>query len=100
MILYNVTIGIDTDLESVWLDWMIKSHIPKVMNTGFFLSYEIYKVLSHDDEGTSYSVQYRAESMDKLDAYLNGPAPDLINEHMEQFRNRHVAFRSVLEKVG
>jgi len=100
MIIYNVTVGIDTDIESDWLNWMVDIHIPKVMETGFFLSFEIYKVLSHEDEGCSYSVQYRAESMDKLDAYLNGPAPSLIKEHLDQFRDRHVAFRSVLEKVG
>ena len=48
MILYNVTVGIDADVEQEWLIWMIHEHIPKVIATEMFESYEIYKVLSHD----------------------------------------------------
>jgi len=100
MILYNVTIGIDSDVEQEWIRWMLDEHIPRVMSTQMFISYEMYKVLSHDAEGASYSIQYKAESMDHLDNYLNGPGPALIKEHIDRFKNKHVAFRTVLEKVS
>ncbi len=100
MILYNVTVGIDSDVEQEWIQWMREEHIPKVMETNMFTTFEMYKILSHDDEDASYSIQYKAESMDHLDSYLNGPGPSLIKEHIDRFKDKHVAFRTVLEKVG
>ncbi len=40
MILYNVTVGIDSDVEQEWIHWMLEEHIPKVMGTKMFISYE------------------------------------------------------------
>ena len=31
MIIYNVTISIDKEAETHWLDWMKNTHIPDVM---------------------------------------------------------------------
>ena len=42
MILYNVTISIDTSVEEDWLQWMKEIHIPDVMNTGLFIDNKIY----------------------------------------------------------
>lgn len=100
MVIYNVTVGVDQHVEQEWLSWMIDQHIPNVMKTGMFESYEIFKVLSHEDEGSSYAIQYRANAMSEIERYINEFAPALIQEHMERFKDRHVAFRSLLEKVG
>ncbi|MCH7512484.1 MAG: DUF4286 family protein [Bacteroidetes bacterium] len=100
MILYNVTVGIDSDAEQEWLEWMKKVHIPKVMATGMFQRYDMYKVLSQEGEGASYSIQYISDSMEKVEQYLNDFAPALVKEHLERYRNKHVAFRTLLEKVG
>ncbi len=99
MVLYNVTVGIDSAVEEEWLQWMKDVHIPEVMATGMFERYDLYKVLSHEGEGASYSVQYIAENMDKIDRYLTQFAPDLMKAHMERFRDRHVAFRTLLERI-
>ena len=101
MILYNVTVGIDRDVEQEWLEWMIDVHIPDVMSTGLFKSYQIYKMLSQEEEeGPSYSIQYFAEDMNHIELYLEEHAPGLIQKHMALFKNKHVAFRSLLEKIG
>jgi len=36
MIMYNVTVMVEEDLATAWLDWMNQTHIPEVMATGFF----------------------------------------------------------------
>jgi len=100
MILYNVTVGIDSDVEKEWLQWMMGEHIPHVMATGMFTSFDMYKVLTHEGDGASYSIQYQSDSMDKVERYLNEFAPDLVREHLDKYRNKHVAFRTLLEKVG
>lgn len=101
MILYNVTIGIDADAEKEWLEWMKKEHIPNVMKTGLFLEYKIFKVLSDETEeqSISYSIQYFARTLDKVVDYLNNHAPALVEEHRVRYKNKHVAFRTLLEQA-
>jgi hypothetical protein len=100
MLLYNVTVGVDKDIEQEWLVWMKEKHIPDVLETGMFISSKIYKVLHDQDDGTvSYSVQYFAKSIDQVQRYLEVYAPALIEEHRQKFHNRHVAFRTLLEEV-
>ncbi|MBL7859173.1 MAG: DUF4286 family protein [Cyclobacteriaceae bacterium] len=100
MLLYNVTIGIDKDVEEEWLHWMKTRHIPDVMNTGMFLDSKIYKVLhDHEEETTSYSVQYFVETIQHMQQYLALHAPALMAEHRERFANKHVAFQTLLEEV-
>jgi hypothetical protein len=100
MILYNVTVGVDLDTEIEWLEWMKSKHIPDVMATGYFEKFEMYKVLGEQQEETvSYSVQYFSDSIDKVVEYLNKRAPALSEEHRNKFKDRHVAFRTLLESV-
>lgn len=100
MVLYNVTVGIDLDVEEEWLNWMKVKHIPDVMATGQFIEYKIFKVLNQDNEdSTSYSIQYFAESIDKVVHYLDNHAPQFVEELRQRFPNKHVAFRTLLEQV-
>lgn len=101
MILYNVTVGIDLDTETEWLTWMHQEHIPRVMATGYFNKFHVYKVLGQEEEATvSYSVQYFADSLDKVVEYLDKEAPSLAEEHRLRFKDKHVAFRTLLEEIS
>ncbi len=100
MILYNVTVGIDKLAEKDWLLWMSEDHIPKIMATGFFNDFKVFKVLSHEDtETSSYSVQYFSDSLDKIEDYLENHAPALASEHQLRFKDKHAVFRTLLEEV-
>ena len=100
MILYNVTVGIDKDVEEDWLHWMRQTHIPEVMATGKFLHYKIFKVLGHEEgENTSYSIQYFADAIENVVDYLNNDAPALVEAHRQKYKDKHVAFRTLLEEL-
>lgn len=100
MILYNVTVNIEKAVEAEWLTWMKSHHIPKVLATGMFTHNKIYKLLLEtENEDATYSVQYYAESIGHLEKYLEHHAPALIQEHMDRYRHKHVAFRTVLQEV-
>ena len=100
MVLYNETVGIDSETEQEWLKWMQEDQIPKVMATGYFTEFKIYKVLSQEDEASvSYSVQYFSENLHQVVEYLNTAAKALAEDHMRKFKNRHVAFRTLLQQV-
>ena len=100
MLLYNMTIGIDRDIEKEWLQWIRDVHIPQVMDTGLFTSSKMFRVLhDNEDETISYSIQYFAESIEHVNQYLQIFAPKFVGEHRLKFFNKHVAFQTLLEEV-
>jgi hypothetical protein len=100
MILYNITINVENAVHDEWLDFMTNHHIRDVMNTGMFTENRMYKVLGDEDSGgTTYSIQYLCETMEKFRQYEDIYAPALRNDHDSRFRNKFVAFRTLLEKV-
>ena len=48
MVIYNVTLSIDTSVSSEWLAWMRQTHIVEIMKTGCFMECRLSKV--HGEE--------------------------------------------------
>ena len=46
MLLYNVTVGIDKELEQEWIDWMKQQYIPVVMKTEMFTRLVMESILT------------------------------------------------------
>jgi hypothetical protein len=101
MILYNVTVNIENDVASEWLQWMQEVHIPDVMKTGLFVEYKLFRLLTEVEEntGTTYSVQYFAKTMADYQLYQEKFAKDLQFEHSRRYKGKFVAFRSLLESL-
>lgn len=100
MLLYNITIGIDKEVEGEWLEWMKAEHIPEVMKTNLFYDFKIYKVLQDQDEDNiSYSVQYLAQTLDHVTLYFEKFAPSILEKLRLRFKDKHVAFMTLLEEV-
>ncbi|UXX80270.1 DUF4286 family protein [Reichenbachiella carrageenanivorans] len=100
MILYNVTVSLEENIEPVWLQWMKQDHIPKVMETGLFVDRKIFKLLSHEQEGAiTYAIQYFADTIEQINIYQTKHAEALQAEHDEKFKDKFVAFRTMLEHV-
>ena len=73
--------------------------LPKVMSTEKFVEYKMFRLLNAEDEGATYSIQYFANTIMDLESYLEQDAPALIQEHFQHFKDKHVAFRTMLEQV-
>jgi len=100
MLIYNVTTGVDKAIEQEWLIWMKEVHIPQVMKTKMFLGYRIYRVLTAEDADTvSYAIQYQAQSISKIEHYLDKFAPALRDDAKKKFGEGAVSFRTLLEEV-
>ena len=98
MIIYNVTVNIDNELADEWLQWMKEVHVPEVMRTGMFITNSIYKILADEDSGgKSFSVQYACEDMQKYEEYREKYAAALQADHAKKYKDRFVAFRTLLE---
>lgn len=101
MVLYNVTVNIDSDVEQDWISWMKETHIPQVMETGYFIEHRMMKMLSEapDETGSTYAIQYLAESLGHLETYLEKVAPKLQKQSIIRYGTKMAAFRTVLEEV-
>ncbi len=99
MIVYSVTVNIDSSIHEDWLAWMKSKHIPDVMATGYFTDYRLLKVISRqeDEEGVSYNIQYTCSSMADLHHYQVEKAPALQKEHSDRYDGKFAAFRTLLE---
>ena len=100
MIIYSVTISIDETVEEEFVQWMRKSHIPDVMNTGQFISCRFSKLTSHKEENTmNFSAQYTCHSTKELNEYKNKYAAELQKKSLEKFADKMHAFRTELEVI-
>lgn len=99
MIIYSVTVTIDAEVESAWLPWMHRQHIPDVMATGYFTSVQFTRLLEPEpEEGTAtFNIQYACDSLERYVMYRELESPRLQAEHTERFKDRFVAFRTILE---
>ncbi|MCX2496363.1 DUF4286 family protein [Pedobacter sp. PF22-3] len=100
MFLYNVTLILDATAAEDWLQWMQDIHIPQVMATGMFVSNRLLKVVDSPNEGVTYCSQYVVETLDNYNKYQETFAPALQAELNEKYKNRFVAYRSLMEFVA
>ncbi len=99
MYIYNVTVNIADDVHNEWVTWMKETHIPDVMKTGCFIDKQMVKVLYVEDEGHTYSIQYKFLEMIDIEKYNKEFAPKLQAEHSAKFINKYAAFRTLLQIV-
>ncbi|MBB6237138.1 hypothetical protein HDC90_001756 [Pedobacter sp. AK013] len=99
MFLYNVTLILDDAIAEEWLQWMQDVHIPEVMATGMFVSNRLLKVIDSPNEGVTYCTQYVAETLEQYNKYQEEFAPALQADLNERYKNRFVAYRSLMEFI-
>lgn len=100
MLLYNVSVKIASDVENEWLMWMKEKHIPEVLSAGKFLESRISRLLNKPDgEESTYVIQYLCENMEQYNFYIENFATTLREEHNSKYKNKFVAFRTLMEIV-
>jgi hypothetical protein len=100
MIVYNVTINIEDEIEQEWLNWMRLTHIPELINTGCFVSARMTKVLVEEQMGgKTYSIQYSCNTRADLDKYIDNYAPQLQSNFNKRYKDKFVAFRTIMQVI-
>lgn len=98
MLIYSVTVNVQEPFCEEWLEWMLVDHIPAVMQTKSFLSFQLNELLDpiQDDQSISYNIQYVSPDAETLASYRLNYAPTLQAQHQEKFGHCTVAFRTIL----
>ncbi|MDF2156368.1 DUF4286 family protein [Algoriphagus sp. CAU 1675] len=98
MILYNITINVASDIEEDFIQWMKSTHIPEVMATGIFTEHKFLRLLHESEDGsTNYAIQYFTHSLDHMQEYENKYAASLRAKTQERYKDKALAFRTLLE---
>lgn len=100
MIVYNITLKLDPEIESEWIDWQRKEHIPEIMSTKLFSDYKFFHLLEQDETGgITYVIQYFTSSIENYTNYIEKFAPLLRKKSIEKWGDRVISFRTIMELV-
>lgn len=98
MVVYNVTIKVESSIAEEWVQWMRTEHMPELKNTGLFFNYHLYRLLEQDEaEGITYVAQYFCNTINDYNRYISEYAQLMRDKGFERFGNRFIAFRTVME---
>jgi hypothetical protein len=95
-IIYNVTISVDKNMTSNWMNWMLNEHLRDMMGTGCFLGFRFCELHTEQDLGPTYTVQYELASQGDLDKYEQNFAPQMRAKGAQLFGEKALAFRSTM----
>ncbi len=100
MIIYNVTLKVETDIADEWTKWMKDEHIPDLMATGLFTGHRLCRLLEQDEaDGITFSAQYECKDLADYNTYIDVHAQGMREKAFALFAGRFVAFRSVMETL-
>lgn len=99
MFVYNLTVNIESDVEEDWKNWIKNDYIQKVLGSGYFSEVRMFRLIQDPKvEGNTYSIQFLTDSIQKIEQFLETEAPTLAAEHQLRYKNKHVAYRTVLQE--
>ena len=100
MIFYNETYHVQEDIMQEWIQWMVKTHLPNVLRTGYFTQGRVLRIQSDQDVGGySFAVQLVAESQAILDEYKAKEEGRFHQQHLEKYADKALIFRTELHLV-
>ena len=101
MIVYNITMKVDPGIETAWLLWQKKEHIPEIMSSGYFSDAKFFRLLEQEEtEGITYVVQYTAPTLDQYHNYIKEFASGLREKAFTKWGDKFIAFRTIMEIVN
>ncbi|MCS7188808.1 MAG: DUF4286 family protein [Bacteroidia bacterium] len=95
MVLYAVKVQIAEEIAEAWRAWMLHTHIPEVLQTGWFRGHRFGEIVEPPprDGYKVFLVLYEAAGERDLQNYLEKDAPRLRQAYPPEFQGRFEAER-------
>ena len=100
MIIYNITCNVELSVSKDWQKWMREIHIPEVMKCRIFISAKMNKILSVNDDGDTFAIQYKCNSMKDLHQYEIKFATELQKKHTDRYGKKSCGFSHYVRGIG
>lgn len=101
MIVYNTTFHLEKDIHDECLEYLKTKYIPSAVASGSLQAPLLLRVMhTADDEGFSYSVQFRVKDTDTLNEWLRKEGSALQQALVKRFGHQIAGFTTLLEEVA
>ena len=100
-ILYNVTFKISEDFLDEWLEWARSAYVGMHMDGDTFSTFKILRILGDDTEhGSSYAVQFIAESLVSFQRFAGSTALTIQTEQRIFCGEKALGFSTIMEIIA
>lgn len=101
MLIFNFTFLVSDKVRDKWLHWVRETHIPEMISSGYFTEPRLAKILStHEQDGSSYSIQYQIDDKYKLNTWNQRFAKEMEKNCAALFGEEVLLFTTVLEVIS
>jgi len=99
MLIYNTTFQVNSEIQDNFLIWLKECYVTEIEKHGALKSPRLCKILSHRDEGSSYSLQWEVENSSVLHRWHTEQGVHLNEELEKIFKNKVVGFPTLMEVI-
>jgi hypothetical protein len=100
MLIFNTTYLVSDKAHGPWLKWIREQHIPFMLDSTYFSFPQVARVItSAEQEGTSFSVQFRVNDMRTLKQWNQEFSAIFKENCAREFSSEVVFFTTVMELV-
>ncbi len=97
MYIYNITFHVASEIEDKWLKFLKEQFIPQMLSSGILYSALTSKVITNDNTGNSYSVQFKTTDKNTLNKFLEEEFEPIIEQINRKFAPKMVFFATELD---
>lgn len=99
MLIYNTTFQVSDDVHDNFLIWIKEFYIQEVEKDGTLKSPRLCRILSHYEDGESYSLQWEVSDSAALHRWHLGQGIRLNEELLRVFKDKVVGFPTLMEVI-
>lgn len=99
MLIYNTTFQIDDEVHDHFLIWIKEYYVPEIEKQGALGIPRLCRILSHREDGTSYSLQWEVENSVVLHRWHQTYGVKINDELARTFKNKVVGFPTLMEVI-
>lgn len=99
MLIYNTTFQVDDEVNDNFLIWIKEYYIPEIEKEGALTAPRICRILSHREDGTSYSLQWEVENSAILHRWHQTQGVKINEELVKVFKDKVIGFPTLMEVI-
>lgn len=101
MLIYNTTYQVENDDARNFVIWLHEVYMPQVEENGLLKAPRLTRILTHKEEETEcFSLQWEVEDTRILHQWHTAQGAALNAEMMHVFKDKVLAFSTLMEVIG
>lgn len=100
MFIYNITIKVDWQIHEEWMEWIINTFIPDIMQTNCFEKKQFTRLHEvEESDGPTYALQFYALSKAQYNRYMQLYANSIMQHAQQAWKNQMLFFSTLMEVI-